>query len=190
MKGLYDEYYKIIFYAIVTVIFAISIYIIVLNIHHYQALSYPITVSEADLDYSNYKENINNIEYNLKKNVNHKSYSSLNSTLTILKNGGVFRLIPKSKLTYRDLYELNDYFINDLINNCWFQKLKSLNKNELNDAMITILINNSEYLNNHFIDNGLTLYDSYNENRIYDDYHVILKNYLAFSNIIISMSGG
>ena len=184
MKGLCDEYYKVIIYTIIGLIFTMSIYMIIINVHHYKSLSSQVTVNEADNDYINYKKNINEIESNLKKN------NKLDSTLAILKNGGVFRLVPKTNITYRDLYELNDYFINNLINKCWVEKLKNINKDKSNDEMIEILINNANYLNSHFIDNGLTLYDSYNENKIQDDYYQILKNYLAFSNIVLSMSKG
>ena len=186
MKRLSDEYYKVILYTLIGLIFTISIYMIIINIHHYKSLSSQITVNEADSEYVNYKKNINEIEFNLKKRQN----NSLNNTLAILKNGGVFRLIPKTKITYHNLYELNNYFINNLINRCWIENLKSINKDRENDKMIDILISNANYLNSHFIDNGLTLYDSYNENKIQDDYYLILKNYLAFSNIILSMSKG
>ena len=186
MKCLTSKYYKVILYTIISLIFVMSVYIIVINIKHYKSLSYVVTVNEADSDYVNYKKNVNEILYNLGK----KSNSNLNSTFATLKNGGVFRLIPKTKLTYRDLYELNNYFINDIINNCWFSKLKEINKSDMNNKIIEIIINNSEYLNNHFINNGLTLYDSYDDNMIQDDYYLILKNYLAFSNVILSISKG
>ena len=184
MKRVNDEYYKVILYTIIGLILVISFYIIIINIHHYKALSYNVTVTDADIDYKNYKKNIIDIEDSLKKYRN----NDLSNTLAILKNGGVFRLIPNSKLTYRDLYELNNYFINDIINNCWVQKLKELNKSEENSKIMEMLINNSKYLNNHFLDNGLSLYDSFNESKIQDDYYLILQNYLAFSNIVLSMS--
>ena len=124
-----------------------------------------------------------------KNKLSNKNIASLKRTLDVLKDGGVFRLIPNTKLTYYDLYNLNDYFINDIINNCWVLGLKEVNKNKTNEEIINVLINNSNYLNNHFTNNGLTLYDSYSENNIQNDYKLILNNYLAFSKVVLSLIG-
>ncbi len=191
MKRAFDEYVKIILYTIFGLILIMSSYIIIINIHHYKALSSTVVVSEVDSDYTKYKKTVNDIENVLSNySKNNSLYPSLYSTFNVLKNGGVFRLIPNSKLNYHDLYELNDYFINKIINECWVSKLKSFNKNSNIQRVVDVLINNSKNLNNHFLDNGLTLYDSYNENKIIDDYTSILKNYVIFSEVILSISKG
>lgn len=183
MKRVNDEYLKTIIYIVFSIVLVVSIYFIVINIRHYKALSHEVVVSEADTSYTSFKKNVNDIENRL----NNKNLTSLKKTFNVLKDGGVFRLIPNTKLTYYDLYNLNDYFMNDIINNCWVTSLKAINKNKNNDDMINILVNNSNYLNNHFIDNGLTLYDSYSESNIQNDYEMILNNYLSFSKIILEM---
>ena len=189
MKKYFDDGLTIIIYTMCGLTLVMASYLIMINICHYKALSYKVTVSEADADYVNYKKNVNDIEDILNKysNKNNSLYQFLNITKIALKDDSVFRLIPNTQLGYYELYELNDYFINDLINKMWVSNLKLINKNKSNNDMIEILTNNSENLNNHFIDNGLTLYDSYNENRIQTDYHAILENYLAFSNVILNI---
>lgn len=186
MKRVNDEYFKKIICVVFGLVFIISMYFIIINIRHYKALLQKVTVSEADANYISFKENISYIEDKL----NHYSNSngtSLKRTLNVLKNGGVFRLLSHTKLSYFDLYNLNDYFMNNVINDCWISDLKGLNNSKTNDQIINVLINNSTYLENHFIDNGLTLYDSYSENSIQNDYEMILNNYLSFSNVLISI---
>ena len=184
MKKVVGEYLKIITYTIFGLIMILSSYMIIINIHHYNSLREKIVVSEIDSDYTKYKKQVNDIgELLNKKNTN----ASLNDTYQVLKNGGVFRLIPKTSLSYHDLYELNEYFINEIINNCWVSKLKTLNKNTLNEEMINILISSSKYLNNDLLNNGLVLYDDLSDDKIHDSYYTILKNYVAFSNVVINI---
>ena len=187
MSRVIGQYSKIIMYFVFGIIIVLSLYMIISNIRHYEALSKKIVVTEADYDYVQYKKNINEIEELLKTKQNNVKYRALNSTLTILKNGGVFRLLPNSKIGYRELSELNDYFLNDIINECWITNFNSLN-NVNNNEMVKILTNNSNYLANHFINNGITIYDNSSDDIIREDYDMILKNYLSFSNIILSLS--
>ena len=190
MKRANDEYLKIIIYIIFGIVFVVSTYLVIINIHHYKSLSQEIVVSEIDIDYKNFKSNINKIEDKLNDYKDDKNITSLKNTLAILKNGGIFRLIPSTKITYYDLYILNNYFMNDIIDNCWVVSLKGLNKDENNDKIVNLLINNSKYLDSHFNDNGIILYDSYNIDSIKNDYNMILKNYLSFSDVLLSIIGG
>ena len=184
MKRVNDGF-KIIIYTIFGLVFVISIYLIIINIRHYKALSYEIVVSEADTNYKSFKNNVNEIENKLNNYYNDKKITSLKETLNVLKNGGVFRLMPNTKITYYDMYVLNDYFINNIINDMWMANLK--NDSNDNNEIIDVLVNNSNYLNNHFINNGLTLYDSYNEVSIQNDYEMIVNNYLLFSKVVLSI---
>ncbi len=190
MKRVTREIIDIAMYTLFGVILIMSSYMILINVRHQKALSMQVVVSEADIDYSEYKKTINDIEDVLNKhsNTNDKLFIALNNTLSILKNDGVFRLLPKSRLEYHDLYELNDYFINSIINNCWFSQLNLLNKNTSFEQEITLLTSSSQYLNSFFIDNGLSLYDSSNKDRIIDSYQAILKNYVSFAKIILAIS--
>lgn len=186
MKRVNDEYLKKIICVVFGLVFVISMYFVIINIRHYEALSQKVTVSDADTSYIKFKENISHVENKL----NHYSDSkgtSLQRTLNVLKNGGVFHLLSHTELSYYDLYKLNDYFMNNVINDCWVSNLKGLNNNKTNDQLVNALINNSTYLDNHFINNSLTLYDSYSENSIQNDYEMILNNYLSFSDVLLSI---
>ena len=105
-----------------------------------------------------------------------------------MKQDGVYRLIPKTKLTYHDLYVLNDYFMEELINNGWVSNIKSYDMSSEYDDIIMMLVNNSNYLNSMFTSNSLILYDGKVDNKIEDNYHFILRNYLMYSNVILSIS--
>ena len=104
-----------------------------------------------------------------------------------MKQDGVYRLIPNTKLSYNDLYKLNDYFIEELINNGWLSNIMELNESKKYQDMITILIKNSKYLNSVFTNNSLTMYDSGLDIKIEDNYHFILSNYLMYSNVILNI---
>ncbi len=190
MKTLFGEYYKIIMYTIFGLMFVMAGYIIIINIHHYNSLNNFVVVSDIDNNYKSFMNNVNEIESNLTKyNGGEKNKLIFNKVLTSLKKDGVFRLIPKTKLKYRDLYNLNDYFINELINNNWVINFQKLDISKKYSYDITFIINNSNYLNNMFLKNGLTLYDSFDNNKIVNDYQMILNNYLMYSNIILDIIG-
>ena len=188
MKTHFDEYLKIIMYTIFGILFAMSIYLIVLNIHHSNSLTSIVNVSDIDNDYIKYKDNVTLIEEKLNiYNGNNKLTRALSKTLNNMKNGGVFRLVPKTKLTYKDLYEINDYFMEELINNSWVHNLKELDISLKYQEIISMLVNNSNYINKVFNNNSLTLYDSNLTNNVEDNYHFILNNYLMYSNVILSL---
>lgn len=185
MKTIALDYMRIVMYTIFGIIFAMASYVIIINIHHYRSLNSTVTVSELDSDYSKYKENILQIEKSLNKESS--EYLSLTKVLTTLKQDGVYRLIPNAKLSYQDLYRLNDYFMEELINNNWIAHLQELKISNNYQNTIDILVNNAKYLNNVFTGNSIILYDSSLDNKIEDNYHFILSNYRIYSNVILSM---
>ena len=185
MKGVIQDYIRIVMYTIFGIIFAMASYVIILNIHHYRSLSTTVTVSEIDADYSKYKENVLLIEKSLNSDTN--EYLSLTKVLNTMKQNGAYRLIPNAKLKYKDLYQLNDYFIEELINNSWVSYLQNLEVSKDYQDTIDMLISNSKYLNTVFTGNSIILYDNSLDNKIEDNYHFILKNYMMYSNVILSM---
>ncbi len=188
MKSPKVDYIKIIMYSLFGVIFALASYIIIININHYRSLSYTINVSDIDEDYSKYKDNVLQIEKKLNDiSSDDKTYLSLTKVLTTMKKDGVYRLIPKQELNYRDLYNLNDYFMEDFINNNWVSYLKESEISTKYQDTLDMLINNSNYLNKVFTGNSLILYDDSLDNKIEDNYHFILKNYLMYSSVILDM---
>jgi hypothetical protein len=183
------KYIKILVYLLFGVLLVISSYIIIINVKHYNSLTTNTVVSEADNDYLKYKENVNEIEdfVNNHNSLDNKVYLSLSKAVDTLKRSGVYRLIPKMKLTVKDLYELNDYFMEDLINNNWVSNLISLDISNKYNETVMLLANNSKYLNSIFVNNSLILYDSKLDNKIEDNYHFILSNYLTYSKVLLNI---
>lgn len=190
MKSLFGECYKILMYTIFGLMIVLSSYTIILNVHHYKSLNNNVVVSDIDIGYKKFMNNVTSLEDNLNQ-INTSSddiYVSLRNVLTVLKKDGLFRMVPNSKIGYRDLYNLNEYFIEELINNGWVSNIRKHDiSNDYIDE-IDLLINNSNYINSIFINNGLLLYDDNNSHRIVDDYHLILNNYTMYSSIILNIS--
>ena len=187
MKTLFDEYQNIIMYIVFGLILVMSSYTIILNVHHYKALNSNIVVSELDSDYIKYKDNLNKIEELIKSKENIEGYQELNKALVLLKKDGVFRLLPKTKIGYSDLYNLNNYYIDELINNSWVSNIKNLKISEKYNDIINYTINSSRYLNEYLSKNGLVLYDNSNANKILNDYHILLSNYRMFSDVFYNI---
>ena len=187
MKSLIGEYYKVVLYTIFGLMIVMSSYCIILNIHHYNAISSEVTVSDIDTDYKEYINNINKIEDKVSKLSNSELARNIKSTVEVMKKSGVFRLIPKTKLSYHDLYDLNDYFIERLINDCWVRYFNMTKLGSSHNDIANMLISNANYINSHLTDNSLTLYDSKDDSKIIDDYHFIVRNYVMYSNIILDL---
>lgn len=189
MKIILKDHLKIVLYAIFGIVLVMSSYTIILNVNHYQSLSKTTVVSEIDNDYSIYKKNVNLIEKYLEEHQfkDNKMYLSLSKVLNGMKSNGVYRLIPKTKLNNKDLYELNNYFIEELINNGWISTIKEYEVSNNYQDTIDLIINNSNYLDQILINNGLVLYDSSLDNKIEDNYHFLLLNYMMYSKVILNI---
>ena len=148
-----------------------------------------VSLLEIDNDYSIYKKNVNLIEKYLEEHQfkDNKMYLSLSKVLNGMKSNGVYRLIPKTKLNNKDLYELNNYFIEELINNGWISTIKEYEVSNNYQDTIDLIINNSNYLDQILINNGLVLYDSSLDNKIEDNYHFLLSNYMMYSKVILNI---
>ena len=56
MKTIFGEYLKIVMYTLFMILFAMAVYIVIINIHHYRSLGERIKVSELDTSYTKYKD--------------------------------------------------------------------------------------------------------------------------------------
>ena len=185
MKTILNDSIKIVMYLIFGLLLIMSSYIIISNILHYQSLASEVIVSEVDNDYLEYKNNINLIEEIIQKDTsNSKIVSSLSMALDSMKRKGVFRLIPKSKLNSKDIYELNDYFMEELINDNWISHIKEFEISNKYQDMVMILVNNSKYLNKVLTKNSSSFHLG---SSIEDDYHYLLNNYLVYSKVILNI---
>ena len=187
MKSLFDEYYKVVMYTIFGLMIVMSSYCIILNVHRYKAVNEKIVVSDIDIDYKEYVDNINKIEDKLSNIKDEIVVNAISKTLNSMKQSGVFRLVPKTKLGYHDLYDLNEFFIEKLINEGWVIYLKPLNLDEIYTNTFNMLISNANYINSVLGDNGVVIYESKNESKIIDDYHYILGNYVLYSKALLNI---
>lgn len=189
MKKILDEYLEIVIYTICGIILVFSSYLIIINIKHATYIDQIVSVSIMDNDLLTYKENIIKLESNLESNNN----IFLNKVLMLLKNDGLYKKIPGDKLNYQDLYSLNNYFIDVIINEGYFSNLK-INENisDIYDKYVSMLIYNSKYINRELENNSNFHYDVLN-NEIRDSinevYQMILHNYKEFSYILLEMCG-
>ena len=196
MKTLFKEYLDIVMYTICGVLLVLSSYNILINYNHATYLNKKVVVSDNDTDYRIYKENVLKIENKLNKmNSSSKTYYSLHNTLSLMKNDGVYRLLPGSKLGYYELYTLNNYFIETIVNSGWISSLKQINSfnSNLNDSFINVLINSSNYINKEILNNSNYHYDVKNNEirkTIDEEYNAILANYKNFSNLILELCDG
>ena len=187
MKKILDEYLEIVIYTICGIILIFSSYLIIINIKHATYIDRIVSVSMMDNDLLTYKENVIKLESNLESNKN----ISLNKVLMLLKNDGLYKKMPGDKLNYQDLYSLNNYFIDVIINEGYFSNLK-INENisDIYDKYVSVLIYNSKYINRELENNSNFHYDVLN-NEIRDSmnevYQMILHNYKEFSYILLEM---
>ncbi len=185
MKTIFNEYIKIVLYLLIGLLLVMASYVIVINVNHYSSLLDNVTVSEADNDYKVYKANVILLEEKINKLNNHKN--SFEQVLNIMKKDGVFRLIPRTRLSYKDLYRLNDYFVEELVNNSWISGIQELDKDNKYQDIMMMLVNNANYLNSVFTNNSLVLYDRTLDSKIEDNYQFILRNYMMYSKVILNL---
>ena len=106
-----------------------------------------------------------------------------------MKKDGPFKFLPGDSIGYLELYNLNDYFIESVYNDAWISSIRSLINSTEYDEMISIVINNANYIKKDFLNNS-NYFNNYNNklrNNINDKYHLILKNYKEFSLIILDI---
>ena len=189
MKKYFSNYYSFFVYSFCVILFIISIYNIAINVKHAIFLNEKVIVNDHDSDYKKFKDNILLIENNLKDNT--QNNGSLTNILLMLKKNGVFRLLPGDKLSYLDLYKLNNYFI-DIINEGWIMNVTNVNELDTkhNNEYVDILLTNANYLSKELLNNSNFFYTSNNNirNIIEEEYKYILSNYQKFSYLILEIS--
>ena len=123
---------------------------LIINVHHQKTLNDYVVVSDLDNNYIKYMNNVTKIEEMVGSIGNSSEfYLPFSNVTSILKKDGVFRLIPNKELKYLDLYNLNNYFIEELINNGWIQNIKNLSSSKKYFSEVDFLISNANYMNNN-----------------------------------------
>ncbi len=189
MKTFSKKYLDFIIYTICGFLFVISSYNIIINIHHYRHLNKTVTVSDIDKNYNDFKDNVLKIETKIAKISKNGMYSDFSFVLNKLKSDGLYRLMPSQKLHFTDLYQLNNYFVDTLINEGWIKRLKNDSGNSYYDEFMETLINNSNYVKKELLNNCNFSYDMRNDIRstINEEYQFIVNNYKVYSFIVLSM---
>lgn len=188
MKAFLKEYLDIIIYTICGILIIFSSYNIIINIKHANYINNKVTVSDIDNNFKKFKDNVIKIENFAQDD------KSLDIVLRLLKNDGIYKLLPGDKLGYTDLYHLNNYFIDSLINNGYISNLKINEKinNTIYEKYMNNLIYDANYITRELENNSNYQYDVFNNkirDTIVEEYQMILKNYLDFSYIILEMCG-
>ena len=192
MRKFLDEYYNFFLYTLCIVIFILSTYNIIINIRHSIYLNEEIVVVEDD--YKMFRDNILQTEDTINNNNSNKLNEYFSRVLFLMKNDGVYRLMPGDKLNYLDLYNLNTYFIDTIINEGWFFYLNQIDglNTKFNNEYVDILVNNANYLNKELLNNSNFEY-TFNKNirnKIVEEYKMILNNYQKISYLIMEISKG
>ena len=191
MKKFIEDYYNFFIYGICIILFTLSIYNIIINVKHANFLNEKIIVTDSFSDYNEFKNNVLLIENNLAKNHNSNLYRPLNKLLILLKKDGVFRLFPKDKLAYSDLYNLNNYFI-EIINDGWFSNISEIKDVDTNyyNEYVDMLVINANYVSKELLNNSNYAYSFNNSIRdnMDEEYKYILSNYQKFSYLILEIS--
>ena len=192
MKAFLKEYTNILIYSITGVMLVLGTYSILINVNHASFISNKIVVREIDNDFKVFKDNVLQIENLLLKGKVKKNDRLISKTLSLLKKDGVYRLLPGDVLKYSDLYNLNNYFIDSIINDGWISTLKQSSdiSNNFNNEFVDDLIKNANYLNKELLNNSNYHYDvKNNEVRdvLMEEYLFILENYKSFSSLVLEL---
>lgn len=198
---------------LLSLIFCISFYYLIINIYHDAAMNKKVFVSSDNVYYKKYqsnidiiKTNLDNYSYNKNKykydsNIMNNFYNKVNYCYNILVKSNII-INENTFLGYKEVNELNNEFINLFVDKCfttnllWIGNLTNSNlKEQFNNAKfsIDILTNNSLYLRNELKDNSSYYYntDYFNQkirNNLESSYQLILHNYSDFSKIIMDLS--
>jgi len=191
MKSFIKEYLEVAMYTICGILIIIGSYNIIINIHHSNYLNEKIVVREIDYNYQEYKKNVLKLESLLSKtNSRTKLYYALNNALEVLKEKGAYRLLPGDILGYNDVYNLNDYFLDKVINESWVSSIKNFDLETLDNDYVNVLINNANYVNKELLNNSNFHYDVKNNdirNSLGEEYSLVLSNYKNYSLLLINL---
>lgn len=218
MKEPLTKTLKVVVTCLTVALFVLGIYYTIINILHASYLKETHTINELDENYVSFQENLSKIETNLKKYkyandkfaYNKKTLGELsegiNKCLYSLKsNDGLAQYKIDDKVGYQELAKLNNYFLNNIVNECWILSLGFITLNPdsykgyLNESftsynrLVNLLVDNADYLNEEFNNNSSYHYSNdYFQIRVFDEinrkYTMVTRNYQELSNIILEIS--
>lgn len=192
MKSFIKEYQRVIVLTICGILLILGSYSILINVNHATYLNKKIMVSAMDGEYRNFKNNIVVLEEKTQNISDSNIKNSVRNIISIIKNGGAYQLMPGDTLGYVDLYNLNDYFIDTIINDGWISSLKQISRfnTSYNNNYMNLLINNANYINKEILNNSNFHYDMKNNdirNTLEEEYRYILNNYNNYALFLINL---
>ena len=191
MKSFLKEYVGVFMYTICGILIILGSYNIIININHARFLNKKVVVSDIDNNYKDFKENILDIEKCINSSKNKTSISKISNNLSLLKNGGIYIVMPNTELNYIDLYNLNTYFLDTLINDGWLVNLRETK--EIYKKNIQMMIDFANYINKELLNNSNFHYDVKNNeirSSINEEYKMILNNYKEYSSLLLGICEG
>lgn len=201
MKKSVKEYLKGVIYLLASLLIIITSYNIIINIFHMKTINSNVLINNYYDEYYQYKSNVNdivNLLNNNSKKSNNVLYRSLIVCLNSLKKDKMYNYSFNQTLNNLDLYEINEDFINNIIDNSWYSNLNVIDwdsiklseyKKEIDHTM-SLLIFNSQYLKNELRYNDnyhYSLSSNYND-ELDNHYKMILNNYNQYTKIILELS--
>ena len=217
MKEFLKEYTKIIVSILCTVLFSLGFYNIFINLLHQNHISQNIVVSNLDNNYNAFQENVLKISNNLNNYVykddsyyDIRTMEKLRGNLKICfdflnDDEGLSGIKLNDHIKPFDLYQINSYFVNEIINRCWISSLGFINLEENDyegyfddvfpqyDRSVKLLTNNSNYVKDELLNNSSYHYNTLvTKNTVRNDflsqYNMVINNYKVFSDIIVEIS--
>ncbi len=199
--------------SLVLILILISFSFIYDNYRHSTYINDNLIVTNNDVYLKEYKKNLNAIKNNLdnyqysesKYKDNYEKMNLLNQKLNscylhLTNDKGIYKLEAGKKITYYDIYELNNNVYNHLINDCWVTNLNKIDMessyfNKMNTFQnnINMILSNSKNLKNRLLSNSLYSFGSINSkfmvyNPLRDSYDEVTRIYDDTSKIVLDMS--
>lgn len=217
MRKILIEYYNIISYTIIGIIFGTTFFLLVLNLYHYNDINE--LYKKQDSDYTiieEFKTKFNNIDSNINSvslnsmNPNYNNLLNIQSRLTVCKekiNTLEFdKLFSGDTISIKNVYDLQQYYKMDIANDCLVKELYGLIENSSMynitsyKELVPFLENNLNQLrvSTDYVEKIMKNNSSYSftsnstKNNIYDQvkdsYYEIVNNYVNVIDFIYDLS--
>lgn len=151
MKKILLEYSKIIGYTITGFVFGLSFFLLFLNFYHFNEVNSSFVKSDSDLAISNKLKSKIELIHNNSSLFNVGNYqesedsaslalikSRLDSCVNSLNNQEAFDILNKKVISITDVYELEQLYQNEVVNECLIKQLYNLTE-ESNNIKISSL---------------------------------------------------
>lgn len=218
MREFFREYLHIITTSFTALLFGLGFFYLLLNLFHSSSMAKTVYVNKGDLSYQQMSQNINIIDENLSKyQYSNKSFEydvgmmeSISSKLrvcsTMLKDEGSFYSLPENtEASFAQVYDVNNYFINTLMDKCFISNVSWIIRDEnvkstpytdkvrIYENYANSLVDNAKYLRLELRDNSSYYFNTgisnaMTRNNIASIYQKVLRNYADFSSIIADLS--